>query len=134
MPITPLGSNASPEVLIARNSTMASVAVPFSPLRRSSSVIALIPNGVAALPSPRKLLDRFRRMAWSAGWSLGTEGNRRRSTGQRARDSIRSSPPSSATFISPRNSAMTPTRPMARSTAPLAESSSAFVTASMPPP
>ncbi len=45
------------EVLIARNMTMALVAVSFFSLSSCSSSIALRPSGVAALPSPSMLAD-----------------------------------------------------------------------------
>ena len=80
-PTTPDGRIASAEVLIASNSTMALVAVPGFELSLSSSSIALIPNGVAALPSPSMLLEMFRIIALIAGLPTGTEGNRRLSTG-----------------------------------------------------
>ena len=65
--MTPRGSSARPEVLRARKSTIASVAVPFSLLSRSSSIMALSPKGVAAFPSPRRLEVMFRIMALMAG-------------------------------------------------------------------
>ncbi len=80
-----VGRIANPAVLIARNRTIALVAVPFVVFRRSSSSIALIPNGVAAFPSPRKLQDTFMIIALIAGWSSGTPGNSRRVTGAIAR-------------------------------------------------
>ena len=66
-PITPDGRIASPAVLIARNRTMALLAVPFRPFSLSSSSMALIPNGVAALASPSMLLEMLRIMALIAG-------------------------------------------------------------------
>ena len=54
-------------VLIARNSAIALVAVPFSGFRVSSSCIALIPNGVAALPRPSALALMFMIIAPMAG-------------------------------------------------------------------
>jgi len=110
----PVGRSARPDVLIARNSAIASVAVPFLPFRRSSSPIALIPNGVAALARPSMLLEMFRIIALIAGWSVGTEGKSRRITGEIARATTRMRPASCATRISPRKNAITPTRPSAR--------------------
>jgi hypothetical protein len=107
-PMTPEGRTASPAVLMARNNTIAFVAVPFSPLSLSSSSIALMPKGVAALPRPSMLLAMFMIIALIAGCSGGTVGNRRRMTGATARATSRSRPPSSATFISPRKNAITP--------------------------
>ena len=73
------------EVLIARNITMALVAVPGFELSLSSSSIALIPNGVAALPRPSMLLEMFRIIALIAGLPTGTAGNKRWSTGPTTR-------------------------------------------------
>jgi len=63
----PVGRSASPLVLMARKSTMALVAVPFSTLSFSSSVMALSPKGVAALPRPSALAAMFMTMAPMAG-------------------------------------------------------------------
>ena len=67
IPITPDGRTASPAVLIARKSTIAFVAVPFRPLSLSSSSIARMPKGVAALASPIMLLPMLRIIALIAG-------------------------------------------------------------------
>ncbi len=67
MAITPVGSKVTLEVLIARNKAMALVAVPFTGLILSSSCMARMPKGVAALPSPRTLAERFRIIAPMAG-------------------------------------------------------------------
>ena len=93
----------------------------------SSSSIALIPNGVAALASPSMLAPMFNSMALIAGWPVGTVGNNRRITGLTARARMRSRPASWATFIRPRKNAIRPTRPIARSTALRAESTIAPV-------
>ena len=65
--ITAVGSSVTLDVLIARNSTIALVAVPGRGLSLSSSCIARMPNGVAALPSPSALADRLRIIAPIAG-------------------------------------------------------------------
>jgi hypothetical protein len=65
--ITPRGARATLEVLMARKSAMALVATPRTGFRRSSSIIALMPKGVAALPSPNMLLAMFMIMALMAG-------------------------------------------------------------------
>lgn len=70
--------------------------------------------------------ERLRIMAPMAGCSGGTFGNRRIMTGRINRERMTSMPPASATFTSPRNSVITPTRPMARSTEPEAASLIAF--------
>ena len=72
---TPEGRIARAEVLIARKRTIALVAVPRDVFNLSSSSIALIPNGVAALPKPSILLERCRTIALIAGLSAGTSGN-----------------------------------------------------------
>ena len=53
--ITPVGNRVTEDVLIARNMTIALVAVPLCGFSRSSSCIARMPKGVAALPSPSTL-------------------------------------------------------------------------------
>jgi hypothetical protein len=111
------------EVLMARKSAIELVAVPGRVLSLSSSCIARMPKGVAALPSPSALADMFRIMAPIAGWSGGTSGKRRVISGRIRRAMTTSMPPASATFINPRKSVITPTRPMANSTAPLAAAS-----------
>ena len=65
--MTPRGSTATPEVLMARNMAIASVATPGRGLRRSSSRMALRPNGVAALPRPSMLAPMFMIIADMAG-------------------------------------------------------------------
>ena len=55
------------EVLIARNITMALLAVPLCGLSLSSSCIARMPNGVAALPRPSTLAEMFIIIAPIAG-------------------------------------------------------------------
>ena len=116
-PIIPLGSTASPAVLIARKSAIALVAVPGRLFSLSSSWIALMPNGVAALPRPSMLAEMLRIIAPMAGLSAGTPGKSRRMSGRTSRATVAIRPPFSATRISPRKNAMTPTSPIARSTA-----------------
>ena len=110
------------EVLIARKRTIESVAVPLCGLMRSSSCIARIPKGVAALPSPITLADKFIIIAPIAGCPSGTSGNKRTKIGLISLAMIVSSPPFSATFIKPKKSAITPMRPNTRVTESLAES------------
>jgi hypothetical protein len=64
---------------------MALVAVPGFELSLLSSSIALIPKGVAALPSPSMLLEMFKIMALIAGLSSGTPGKSRRMSGPMSR-------------------------------------------------
>ena len=67
MAMTPVGKRVTLEVLMARNRTIASVAVPLTGFNLSSSCMARIPNGVAALPRPRAFADIFRIMLPMAG-------------------------------------------------------------------
>ena len=109
--------------LIARNSAIALVATPGWGLRRSSSTMALMPNGVAALPSPSMLDERFITIAPIAGWSGGTSGKKRRRIGCSTRTITRSRPASAAMRTKPRNKIIAPTRPIRSSTADFAPSS-----------
>ena len=127
----PVGRMVTLEVLIARNKTMALVAVPLCWFSVSSSCMARMPKGVAALPRPRTLADMFRIMAPMAGCSAGTSGKRRTMRGRTVRAMMTSRPPASATFMSPRKRAMTPTSPMARVTALPADSTMARERTSM---
>ena len=65
--MTPVGSSVMEEVLIARNSAIALVAVPLCGFSLSSSCMARMPNGVAALPRPSTLAEKFMIMAPIAG-------------------------------------------------------------------
>ena len=115
--ITPVGNNVTLEVLMARKRAIALVAVPFSRLSVSSACIARMPKGVAAFPRPRAFAERLRIIAPMAGCSGGTSGNNRTISGLVVRAMMSNKPPLSATFISPRNSAMTPISPSASVTA-----------------
>jgi len=66
-----------------------------------------------------------------AGCSGGTSGKSRTISGLISRAMMRSMPPASATFINPMNRVITPTRPMARVTAPEAASIIALDNSSM---
>ena len=131
--ITPRGARATFEVLMARNKTMALVAVPLWGLRLSSSCMALIPKGVAALPRPSILEAIFMIMALRAGWSAGTSGNNRTMRGRSQRARVCRNPPTCTTRSMPNQKAITPTRPMASVTADLAESIEAVVTSAILP-
>ena len=121
IPMMPDGKMARPAVLMARNSTIALVAVPIRLLYLFSSSIALIPNGVAALPRPRMLAEMFRTIALMAGLPVGTVGKSSRMTGLTAREMLAINPASEATRIKPRKNAMIPISPIARSTASRAD-------------
>ena len=109
------------------------VATPRRLLCLSSSSIALMPKGVAALASPIMLAAMLRSMALMAGLSGGSPGKSRRMTGLTSRARRAMSPASEATRIRPRKKAITPTRPIARSTAPRAEETTASVRARISP-
>ena len=94
---------------------MALVAVPGRGLRDSKSRIARSPSGVAALARPSMLAAMFITMAPMAGCSGGTSGNKRVSTGRRARASTRTKPDLSASRIMPSHKAITPASGRARS-------------------
>ncbi len=126
-PRTPVGSSAKCVVLIARNRHIASVAVPLRGLSLSSSSMALMPRGVAALARPNELAAKFRIMADIAGWSPGMSGKRRTITGRRPRATRRISPPASAILTSPSQKAITPIRPIAIPAASRAPSNDADV-------
>ena len=129
--ITPVGNRVTEDVLIARNMTMAFVAVPLCEFSLSSSCMARMPKGVAALPRPSTLAEMFMIIAPIAGWSAGTSGNSRTMSGRTVLAMIASKPPASATFMRPRNSAMTPTSPIASVTDPFAASIMARPSASI---
>ena len=65
--ITPVGSRVTEDVFIAMKRAMAFVAWPSVGLSRSSSCMARMPKGVAALPSPKALAARFKIIAPMAG-------------------------------------------------------------------
>ena len=119
--ITPVASSVTLDVLIARNRIIALLAVPLTGFSLSNCCIARMPKGVAAFPRPSALADMLRIMAPIAGCSGGTSGNSRTIIGRTRRAMMTNRPPRSATFIKPRNSAITPTKPMASVTASLAE-------------
>ena len=119
---TLVGSNVSPAVLMARNSTIALEAVPLTGFSLFSSSMALMPKGVAALPSPSRLADMFMIIAPIAGCSAGTSGNRRVIMGFISRAIIRNSPAFSTMRIRPRKSAITPISPHSSANAAKAKS------------
>ena len=132
--ITPSGSTAPPDVLIARKSTIELVATPGWEFRLFSSFMALRPKGVAALPRPRILAEMFMIIALIAGCSAGISGKSRRISGASARAIERISPASCSTRIRPSQSAIMPSRPIAVWMANFADSiMPSLVTASMLP-
>ena len=79
--MTPSGRMVTLDVLMARKSTMESVAVPFSGFISSSSFIAFMPIGVAAFPRPSILAEMFIIIADRAGCPSGMFGKSRFITG-----------------------------------------------------
>ena len=97
------------EVLIATKSTIALEALCEPWLRVARSFMAFRPKGVAAFPIPMMFDAMFITIDPIAGWSGGTSGKRRRSTGPSARAIQSRSPPSKATRVSPRKKIIPPT-------------------------
>ena len=96
--ITCVGRSSMAEALSAMNIHMSSDALGLSRFASFSSFIASSPNGVAALPSPRKLAARLSVMGATAA---GDDGKRRLSTGLNPRDKAPTRPHSPATSMSP---------------------------------
>ena len=115
--IAVVGISCTDAVLIARNVHMALVAAPGCGLSDSRSRIARKPSGVAAFPRPSMFAAMFISIAPIAGCSAGTSGNNRRMIGRSARASFCTSPARSARRITPSQSAITPIKPSASSTA-----------------
>ena len=105
--------------------TCASEAASGSGLSVCSSSMALMPNGVAALPSPKTLAAMLSAIMPSAGWSGGTSGKSGRRNGRTRRTSAVTMPASSAMRVSPRKSTSTPMRPSASVAAVSAKSRAA---------
>ena len=76
------GTSCMLAVLIASSITIELVAVSLVGLSFCSSSIALMPNGVAALPRPKTLAAMLSAIIPSAGWSGGSSGKIGRSTGR----------------------------------------------------
>ena len=106
---------------MARKSTIAFEAEPeWSIELRASSLMALRPKGVAALPIPRIFDAMFMIIAPIAGWSAGIVGEQPAGQSGSACVAITSRRPASkAIRIRPRKKTMTPTRPMTSWTADL---------------
>src|SRR5690606_22519585 len=79
--IIEIGIMVSPEAFSTKNIICASDAVSLSGLISCNSLIALSPNGVAALSSPRMLALKFMMIDPVAGWFFGIDGNKREKKG-----------------------------------------------------
>ena len=101
MLITKVGIKVMQEVLSTKKVIMAGVARDLSVLSDCKCSMALRPNGVAALPMPKKLAATFIIIAEKAGCPLGISGNSSRISGERALPIKLTNPDFSAIFISP---------------------------------
>ncbi len=119
------GTSWMPAVLMAMSMTIELVAVSSEGLSFCNSSMALMPNGVAALPSPNRVAVRLSAIIPSAGWSAGTSGNKGRRIGRTSFTRAKTMPESSAILSSPRNRDSTPIRPSAISAPVFAKSSAA---------
>ena len=114
---TVVGSRSRAAVLSTTNMAMWLVATPGVEESLFSSCMALMPRGVAALPSPSRLAEMFIEMAPMAGPAGSRPGKASRVRGERARLMMWVSPAFSATFISPHHRHMVPVRVITISTA-----------------
>ena len=119
------GTSCTPAVLMARSMTIELVAVSSEGLSFCSSSMALMPKGVAALPSPKTVAVRLSAIIPSAGWSGGTSGKSGRRMGRTSFTRAKTIPESSAILSRPRKRASTPMRPSAISAPVFAKSSAA---------
>ena len=114
--------------------TMALLAVSFCRFSFCSSCMAASPSGVAALPSPSRLAERFIQMACRAGPPAGSSGNSRRVSGRNRRATASVSRHCWAIFIRPHHRHSIPVREMTSVTASPQPESAAAESASIFPP
>ena len=106
---TVVGSRCTAAVFMTMKRTISFEAVPSAaPVSVFKRLIASSPNGVAALPSPKRLAVMFIDMAETAGESFLSFGNKKRMSGEIARAMSLVSPACSAMFIIPLQKQMTP--------------------------
>ena len=120
-------------VFIATKVTMALLALSLWGFSFCSSRIAARPQGVAALPRPSKLAERFMQMACMAGLPCGTVGNSHRVRGCSSRASASVRRQRRAISIRPLHRHSMPVRVMTRVTASLQPESAAAERASIRP-
>lgn len=115
------GISCKDEMLRIRNIHISLVATPLCGLILSRAFIALIPDGVAAHPSPRRLATIFVLMYSFASLSLNL-GNRSFKKGAMSLSSFFTRPKETATFIIPDHTPTTPNIRIQSCTASLEES------------
>ena len=120
-------------VFIATKVTMALLALSLWGFNFCSSRIAARPKGVAALPRPSRLAERFMQMACMAGLPCGTVGNSHRVRGCSSRASASVRRQRRAISIRPLHRHSMPVRVMTRVTASLQPESAAAESASIRP-
>ena len=121
------GISVSPEALMQRNITIASVAVSFSRFSSCNSCIAFRPIGVAALSSPRRFAEKFMNIDPVAGCPAGMPGKSLLKTGAASRANACTTPPRSPIFMMPIQSANTPVSPSDISKPVFAEANVALI-------
>ena len=126
--ITVVGSKVTALVFSKSKVIILLLAVSGRGLSRCSSCIACKPKGVAALPKPRRLAQKFNTMPEKAGLSAGSSGKSRCSRGAKKRPSLASSPLCSSNAKTPNHSINTPASDMIKLTLLLAPAKAACVT------
>lgn len=120
-------------VFIATKVTMALLALSLWGFNFCSSRMAARPRGVAALPRPSRLAERFMEMACMAGLPCGTVGNSHRVRGRSSRANASVRRQRRAISIRPLHRHSIPVRAMARLTASPQPESAAAESASIRP-
>lgn len=115
------GISCREDIFKIKNIHISLVAVPLWGLIRSKAFIALMPEGVAAHPSPRRLATMFVLIYSLASLSLNL-GNKNFSKGAISLSSFFTSPRETATFIIPDHTPTTPNIRIQSCTASLEES------------
>ena len=130
---TVVGMSWREAVFIATKVTMALLALSLWGFNFCSSRIAARPKGVAALPRPSRLAERFMQMACMAGLPCGTVGNSHRVRGCSSLASASVRRQRRAISIRPLHRHSIPVRAMARLTASPQPESAAAESASIRP-
>ena len=120
-------------VFIATKVTMALLALSLWGFNFCSSRMAARPKGVAALPRPSRLAERFMEMACMAGLPCGTVGNSHRVRGRSSRANASVRRQRRAISIRPLHRHSIPVRAMTRLTASPQPESAAAESASIRP-
>ncbi len=117
MAIMLTGINVSPEACRHKNMICELEAVSLLGFSSCKLSIALIPKGVAALSSPKRLAEKFITMCPIAGWFFGSSGNNFEKNGPIIFDKSLIPPALSAMLIKPMNKAIIPIKLIEISTA-----------------